>query len=78
MVRPKPEPFPNDWQRRLLLWLGGCLLLLSSLTYLALSFFHPMKGPHDPRFSLWLIHLALFALPLLISIVVTLWYARRI
>ena len=34
VVRPKPEPFPNDWQRRLLLWLGGCILLTAPLGYL--------------------------------------------
>ena len=34
VVRPKPEPFPNDWQSRLLLWLGGCLLLTAPLGYL--------------------------------------------
>ncbi|HEX5378795.1 MAG TPA: ATP-binding protein [Phenylobacterium sp.] len=34
VVRPRPEPFPNDWERRLLLWLGGCLLLVAPLGYL--------------------------------------------
>jgi signal transduction histidine kinase len=34
VVRPKPEPFPNDWQRRLLLWLGGCIVLTAPLGYL--------------------------------------------
>jgi signal transduction histidine kinase len=34
VVKPKPEPFPNDWQRRLLLWLGGCVLLTAPLGYL--------------------------------------------
>lgn len=34
VVRPKPEPFPNDWQRRFLLWLGGCLLITAPLGYL--------------------------------------------
>jgi two-component system OmpR family sensor kinase len=33
VVRPQPEPFPNDWQRRVLLWLGGCLLLVAPLGY---------------------------------------------
>lgn len=34
VVRPKPEPFPNEWQRRLLFWLAGCLLLTAPLGYL--------------------------------------------
>jgi two-component system OmpR family sensor kinase len=34
VVRPKPESFPNDWQRRLLLWLGGCIVLTAPLGYL--------------------------------------------
>jgi two-component system OmpR family sensor kinase len=34
VVRPKPESFPNDWQRRLLLWLGSCILLTAPLGYM--------------------------------------------
>jgi signal transduction histidine kinase len=34
VVRPKPESFPNDWQRRFLFWLGGCILLTAPLGYL--------------------------------------------
>ena len=34
VVRPQPEPFPNDWQRRVLLWLAGCLLLVAPLGYI--------------------------------------------
>ena len=33
VVRSPPEPFPNDWQRRVLLWLAGCLLLVAPLGY---------------------------------------------
>ncbi|MBP6546341.1 MAG: HAMP domain-containing protein [Phenylobacterium sp.] len=33
VVRPLPESIPNDWQRRVLLWLGGCLLLVAPLGY---------------------------------------------
>ncbi|WP_340646986.1 HAMP domain-containing sensor histidine kinase [Phenylobacterium sp.] len=33
VVRPQPEPFPNDWQRRVLLWLAGCLLAVAPLGY---------------------------------------------
>lgn len=34
VVKTRPEPFPNDWQGRLLLWLGGCLILTAPLGYL--------------------------------------------
>lgn len=27
IVRPSPEPFPNDWERKVALWLAGCLIL---------------------------------------------------
>nr|WP_249778158.1 HAMP domain-containing sensor histidine kinase [Phenylobacterium glaciei] len=33
VVRPQPEPFLNDWQGRVLLWLAGCLLLVAPLGY---------------------------------------------
>ncbi len=28
VVKPAAEPFPNDWQQRMMLWLAGCLLLV--------------------------------------------------
>ncbi|WP_310540050.1 ATP-binding protein [Phenylobacterium sp.] len=34
VVQPQPEPFPNDWQRRVLSWLAGCLLVVAPLGYL--------------------------------------------
>ena len=34
VVRPRPESFPNAWQRRVLLWLAGCLLVVAPLGYL--------------------------------------------
>jgi two-component system OmpR family sensor kinase len=27
VVRSSPEPFPNDWERKVALWLAGCLVL---------------------------------------------------
>ncbi len=27
VVRPSPDPFPNDWQRKVGLWMLGCLIL---------------------------------------------------
>ncbi|MDP3870629.1 ATP-binding protein [Phenylobacterium sp.] len=34
VVQPQPEPFPNDWQRRVLSWLAGCLMVVAPLGYL--------------------------------------------
>ena len=34
LVTSTPEPFPNDWQRRAMLWLLGCFLLVAPAGYL--------------------------------------------
>ena len=34
VVRPRHAPFPNSWQRRVALWLLGCLLLVIPASYL--------------------------------------------
>lgn len=34
VVRPAPEPFPTEWQKRMGLWLLGCLLLAAPAGYL--------------------------------------------
>ncbi len=34
VVRPRPDPFPNDWQRALMLWLVATLLAIVPLGYL--------------------------------------------
>jgi signal transduction histidine kinase len=34
VVHPPPEPFPNDWQRRILLWLGISIALVVPMGYL--------------------------------------------
>jgi signal transduction histidine kinase len=34
VVKPQPEPFPNAWQQRLILWFLGCLLIMVPLAYL--------------------------------------------
>ncbi len=34
VVQPQPEPFPNAWQQRLILWFLGCLLIMVPLAYL--------------------------------------------
>jgi signal transduction histidine kinase len=33
LVRPKPEPFPNSDQRRIGIWLFGCILLVIPIAY---------------------------------------------
>ncbi|OYU69134.1 MAG: two-component sensor histidine kinase [Alphaproteobacteria bacterium PA2] len=33
VVQPGPDPFPNEWHKRLLLWLAGCVLLTVPLSY---------------------------------------------
>ncbi|MBX3480394.1 MAG: HAMP domain-containing protein [Caulobacter sp.] len=34
VVRPPPEGFPNPWQKRILIWLAGCLLVVAPAGYL--------------------------------------------
>jgi signal transduction histidine kinase len=34
VVRSSPEPFPNEWQRRIALWLFGCALVLAPVAWL--------------------------------------------
>jgi uncharacterized membrane protein len=57
---------------------GGGLVLASSAIYLLFAMIFPMTGSQDSRFSLWLAHLFVFAVPLLTSIKVTLGYLRRL
>lgn len=64
VVRPRPEPFPNAWQTRILLWLAGCLLVLAPLGYwFARRITAPIdqfaraaeafgRDPHSPRMAL--------------------------
>jgi signal transduction histidine kinase len=47
VVRPSPEPFPNDWQRRIALWLLGCVVVLAPLAWL---FARRITAPFD-RFA---------------------------
>jgi two-component system OmpR family sensor kinase len=34
VVRPPPEPFPSPWQKRILAWLAGCILVVAPAGYL--------------------------------------------
>ena len=56
---------------------GGCALLISSAVYFMIAKIYPTSGPDDSDFSLWLLHLGAFALPLIASMVITLGYAGR-
>jgi uncharacterized membrane protein len=57
---------------------GGGLALASSAIYLLFAMIFPMTGSHDSRFSLWLAHLFVFAVPLFASIKLTLRYLRKL
>jgi uncharacterized membrane protein len=57
---------------------GGWLFLASSVAYLVFAAACPMSGLRDPRFGLWLIHLALFVVPLLAGAMWTMRYVRRL
>lgn len=58
--------------------LAGVLSLASCVAYLVFACLYPMNGPHDPRFGLWLAHLAAFAAPLLASLIAVTGYVRRL
>jgi two-component system OmpR family sensor kinase len=34
IVRPQPEPFPNAWHQRLILWFLGCIAVMAPAAYL--------------------------------------------
>lgn len=47
ILRSAPQPFPNDWQRRVALWLFGCSLVLAPIGWL---FARRVTAPFD-RFA---------------------------
>jgi uncharacterized membrane protein len=57
---------------------GGWALVLSCLIYLMVAKIYPSSEPRDANFSLWLLHLGAFALPLIASVIATLRYSRRL
>lgn len=57
---------------------GGWMFVFSSVIYLIVAKFHPASGPKDPDFSLWLLHLAAFVLPLLAGLLLTLRYTKNL
>jgi len=57
---------------------GGWMFIFCSAIYLIVAKSHPASGPKDPNFSLWLLHLAAFGLPLLVSLLLTLRYTKNL
>lgn len=56
---------------------GAWALIFSCLSYLLVARQFPTTGAKDADFSLWLLHLAVFLLPLFASLVLTIGYIRR-
>ncbi len=54
---------------------GGWTLLVSSLIYLALTLVSPSA---EKDFTVWLINLAVFAIPLLVSLILIRRFIRRL
>ena len=64
IVRPSPDPFPNDWQRKVALWLAGCVILaVPAVWWFARSITAPIqrfaqaaerlgRDPHAPPLAL--------------------------
>jgi uncharacterized membrane protein len=57
---------------------GGWALIFSSVIYLMVAKICPALKPRDANFSLWLLHLGAFVLPLIASVILTLRYARNL
>jgi hypothetical protein len=57
---------------------GGWAVLLSSVMYLTVAAIYPTSGPRDPDFSLWILHLIAFTVPLTASVILTLRYIRSL
>ena len=47
---------------------AGIFLVISSAVYLGFAWLCPMVGQHDSRFGLWLLHLGVFAAPLIAGV----------
>ena len=57
---------------------GGWAFILSSVIYFMVAYIYPTLEPRDANFSLWLLHLGAFVLPLIASVILTLKYARSL
>ena len=56
---------------------GAVVIVLSSILYFLIAAMFPAGGTHDSDFSLWLLHLSAFALPLFISFYFISRYIKR-
>jgi uncharacterized membrane protein len=57
---------------------GGWAFLFSGMIYLLVATSYPTLGPMDANFSRWLLHLGAFALPLIVSVILTIRYTRSL
>ena len=57
---------------------GARALIFSCLAYLLVAKLVPATGNGGTDFSVWLLHFAVFALPLFTAIMLTLRYVRRL
>ena len=57
---------------------AGVAIILASLVYAAVAIMWPYSKSASDNLDIWLIHLAGFALPLLIGLVLAGLYARRL
>jgi uncharacterized membrane protein len=52
---------------------AGFAIMIASAIYLLVATGHP----YDRDFSVWLLHLGAFAGPLVLAMIVSVWYSRR-
>jgi uncharacterized membrane protein len=57
---------------------AGVVIILASLVYAFVAIAWPYSKAASDNLKIWLIHLAGFVLPLLIAIVLTMLYARKV
>jgi len=58
--------------------IAGVALVAGSAVYWLVAVTHPYARAAADNFSVWLIHLAAFALPLIAGLVIAGWYLRRL
>jgi len=57
---------------------GGLAILVSGLVYLVVAGILPCVAPCGINFAQWLLHLAAFGLPLLVSLLLIRWYVESL
>jgi uncharacterized membrane protein len=73
---PKTLTHPGIWYRANRF--GGWALLLSSTIYLLVALLVPTPAPPNDNLLVWLLHLGVFISPLIVSLVLTLSYVKRL